>query len=227
MSINNAVQAVSSGKVTIDEIDALFAEECETATEVEKTPRKKVKKKAKVSVEPEKKVAQEVEAKPASKTKKKVKETDEKTPRISTAGLKPEEALRTRYGSKVYSIVVLENADAELSEKELKVLVDKRLAEFDELAKKVGEKINNLFQHIADGTALSNYTKIAIDLLKSKDSIASSDIRQAYLDTPYKVGTANAQASQMMKLLPALKLVTRDGSTLVKNKESLILEMLK
>lgn len=156
----------------------------------------------------------------------KAEEKEVKPKKIKTAGLKPSEALLKKFGDKIYETVVLEDSEADLSEADLKTSVNNYLSEFDDAAKKVGEKIVNVLQTISGEGKLSTYTEIAIKLLKENGETSSVDIRNAYLDHPYKVGTANAQSSQMMKLLPLLKLANREGNKLIANENSTLLSVL-
>lgn len=139
---------------------------------------------------------------------------------------KPSSALKSKYGNTIYDLMKLEVSDDHLSEYELRRTVDDRLREIDDLAKKVGEKAINIIHFAAGNSILSSYTKIAMKLLKEKGEVTRMEIRQAYLDFPYKVGTANAQASQMMKLMPALNIANREGTTLIANPESKLLPIL-
>jgi hypothetical protein len=52
------------------------------------------------------------------------------------------------------------------------------------------------------------------------------DLKNKYLSRPYSPGTASAQSSQMMQLLPALQIATRVGNTLELNEDSPLLELL-
>lgn len=139
---------------------------------------------------------------------------------------KASDTLFSKYGNDVFNLMKLENEDDFLDEEQLKELVNDRLKEIDQLAKKVGEKVVNVIHFAAGNSVLSSYTKIAIKLLQGNEKVSRMDIRQAYLDYPYKVGTANAQASQMMKLLPALGIANREGTSLVANPESKLLPIL-
>lgn len=85
---------------------------------------------------------------------------------------------------------------------------------FDSLAKKVKEKVINIFDSAITGKRLSNYTQMALDLLEEKGEFTMADLKAVYVARPYSQGTANSQAHQMSQLLPALGLATKTGSTL-------------
>jgi hypothetical protein len=149
-----------------------------------------------------------------------------KTPRLSTAGLKPSEILRAKLGEKVYEYCVLTTQQAELPEDELKASVDDFLANvLDKQAKKVKEKSVNLFLALAGHAKLSCFTERALTLLKAGD-VSIGDIRKNYLARPYSPGTSSAQASQMAMLLPQLKLAERESGRMTANPDSLLLQIM-
>lgn len=76
---------------------------------------------------------------------------------------------------------------------------------------KVQDKAVNYAEHLATGRKLSPYTQIALDCLKANPAMARSALQQAYIVAGYTTGTAGAQASQMMKLLPWAGLATTTG----------------
>ncbi|MCX2843202.1 hypothetical protein OQJ59_16450 [Microbulbifer thermotolerans] len=95
------------------------------------------------------------------------------------------------------------------------------MSAFDGVAKKIQEKVVKVFSYIHRGVQLSNYTRMALDLLKDSDgSITTDDIRAAYWACPYSSGTINAQSSQMMKLLPLLGIANREGKKLILREDS-------
>ena len=92
----------------------------------------------------------------------------------------------------------------------------------DTLAKKVREKVVNLIECQVEGRAPSVYTTIALKLLEEKGAFTVSDLRNKYIERPYSPGTASAQASQMMIMLPAMGIAQREGKTLHLDPDSTI-----
>jgi hypothetical protein len=93
----------------------------------------------------------------------------------------------------------------------IKDLKDK-LVEIDKAPQKVGEKVVNTVKAMKNGTHLSNYTAYALGLLVDKGEFTSAELREVYTKHPYSVGTANAQSSQMFKLLPLLGVADRTAN---------------
>lgn len=87
-------------------------------------------------------------------------------------------------------------------------------------AKKVAEKVINFYHSTFGSAHLSNYTQIAVDALRAKKELTSAELIALYEARPYSKGTARAQSSQMMQLLPMLGIAKRDGKKLVLNDES-------
>lgn len=85
------------------------------------------------------------------------------------------------------------------------------LETIDTLAKKVKEKAVNTFAFVAGKTTLSVYTCYVLDLLNKDDDIETKDLVEVYLARPYSIGTARAQANQMLQLLPALQIAEKVG----------------
>jgi len=162
-----------------------------------------------------------IEAAPA-----KAKRTAPATKRIVVMGAKKSEALTKALGEKLNDYLALSLKNAALDPDDLKIKVDAKLAEIDTLPVKIQEKVVNLYAHLAQGAALSNYTKIAVDLLVKNGEITSKGLRDAYVARPYSVGTANSQCTQLMKVLQVLELAVKDGGKLVSNPDSLLLPML-
>ena len=100
------------------------------------------------------------------------------------------------------------------------------LTALDGLAKKVKEKAVNAMECAKKGTAPSVYTQRALAILKEKGSMTAAELKADYLARPYSEGTASAQTSQMMIVLPALKIATRAGNTLTLNPESTLFPLL-
>lgn len=98
--------------------------------------------------------------------------------------------------------------------------------------KKVREKVMNLLAHVMNGATLSNYTKIALDIVVKAHAdgctpVTLAEIRKAYEDAGYKPGTVNAQAGQMMALFPQLRIADRqDRGVLKPNPNSVLLDAL-
>lgn len=121
-----------------------------------------------------------------------------KSKRVSTKGLSPSEIILAKCPEFADHIAVdLDAADA--------------------APKKVGEKIVNLVHSKVNGVNLSVYTKIAVEFLAEKGNFELKELRNHYqtgVKRPYSAGTAGAQASQMMRLLPLMGVATRSGNTL-------------
>jgi len=157
---------------------------------------------AEVEAEAEAEAEAEVEAEVEVEAEAEAEATP-KTPRVTTAGMSPSEALAAKFDESVMSVI---DADT--------------LAAYDSAPKKVGEKILNVYSHINNGVLLSTYTRVAIDLLRANPEIDVKDIKAMYTAHPYAKGTVEAQASQMMKLLPVLGIAEREGTRLVLNEDS-------
>lgn len=156
----------------------------------------------------------------------KPKRTAPATKRIAVAGVKKSEALSKALGAKLNDYLALNVNDAALDDDSLKAKVDAKLTEIDALPIKIQEKVVNFYAHLSNGAALSNYTKIAVDILVKQGEITSKSLRDAYIARPYSVGTANSQCTQLMKVLQVLELAHKDGGKLVANPDSLLLPML-
>ena len=147
------------------------------------------------------------------------------TKRISTAGSKTSEALTASMGAKLADYMTFEVKDGDLHTDDLETLIKVRLDEMDTLPIKIQEKAVNFFANVTKGATLSNYSKIAIDLLVKNGSITSKELRDAYIARPYSVGTANSQCTQLLKLMQVLKLVVKDGAVLKANPDSTLLPL--
>lgn len=147
------------------------------------------------------------------------------TKRISTMGLSKSAALTKALGAKFEDFLTLQVSDMSLDPEAQN---DKRFAkmeEIDRLPVKIGEKVVNFYAHLANGAQLSNYTKIAIDLLIKNGEITAKSLRERYLSRPYTLGTSNSQTTQLMKVLTVLELAKKDGARLVPNPDSTLLPM--
>lgn len=147
------------------------------------------------------------------------------TKRISSLGMKKSEALSKALGSKLQDYMCLNVNDVNLEPADLQAKIEAKLTEIDALPIKIQEKVVNFFAHLSNGAQLSNYTKMAIDLLIKDGEITSKALRDAYIARPYSPGTANSQCTQLMKLLQVLELANKEAGKLVANQESALLPM--
>jgi len=147
--------------------------------------------------------------------------------RQSLSGMLPSVALRTALGDRLYTLCAVSDKQASTIDSERNAAIDDYLTgELDVLAKKVKEKAINAFQSACGQASLSVFTQIAIDLLKDKGVLTGADIKNRYLARPYSPGTASAQSSQLMQLLPVLGIAKRSGNTLELNTDSPMLALL-
>lgn len=83
---------------------------------------------------------------------------------------------------------------------------------------KIAEKFENIIMSRAAGKKPSKYVGIAFNALEASTAdpktVTMSDIIAAYIATGLKDGTARSQAGQMMVLLPALGIATRNSKEL-------------
>lgn len=175
--------------------------------------------------------AKKGKAKTAEKAKAKKEAAADAAPaapkRPSLSGLAPSAALRTAFGEKVYDYCITTQKQASMTAEQRKAAVDEFLENsLDTLAKKVKEKAINAFQSISGQAKLSVYTETAIQMLKDKKEFSCADLKTKYLARPYSPGTSSAQSSQMMMLLPALNIATRQGNKLVLVEDSPLFELL-
>lgn len=147
------------------------------------------------------------------------------TKRISSMGLTKSAALSKALGSKLNDYLTLSLEDAQHPPADLQVKIDAKLAEIDQLPVKIQEKVVNFYAHLANGATLSNYTKIALDILVKDREISSKTLRDAYVARPYSLGTANSQCTQLMKLLVVLGLAEKGAGKLTANPDSALLPM--
>lgn len=145
-----------------------------------------------------------------------------RVPRANT----PSGQLRAKLGTSLYDYCVLTTQEATLPPAALQAQADQTLAKIDGLAKKVGEKAVNAILAVAGHAQLSCYTRIAVDMLNEAGTLSLADLKARYLKRPYTPGTSSAQSSQMMMVLPALGIARREGGTLIKNPDSVLLQML-
>jgi hypothetical protein len=178
-------------------------------------------------------VAPKKKAKAKAKAKAKLKVDADGEPekvavkRQSLSGMLPSVALRTALGDRLYTLCAVSDKQASTIDSERNAAIDDYLTgELDVLAKKVKEKAINAFQSACGQASLSVFTQIAIDLLKDKGVLTGADIKNRYLARPYSPGTASAQSSQLMQLLPVLGIAKRSGNTLELNTDSPMLALL-
>lgn len=238
-----ALGALNTDSSTVDELDELMSElnaeaqgkgsdENDEALEDEALKKVEVQTIRKEALESQAKnttkVTDVVEPKTTKKKAAKKKDGDEapKAKRVSTAGMTKAQATTHKLGDDRYDVLILDTDMAKLPEKDRKAQIDKFIASFDEQAKKVAEKAMNIACSLNNSDRLSNYTRMAIDLLKEKGEMTTADLRSCYLDRPYTPGTASAQSSQMFKLLPLFKIAIREGNTLKLNPDSVIADSL-
>lgn len=139
-----------------------------------------------------------------------------KRARASVAGMKPSDVVRAKSPNYRESLIARPEW-ATMDDDARNAQVDALVNLFDAMPKKVGEKAVNVTQHLTSGATLSVYTKIAVDFLAEKGEVTLKEMI-AHFETgnrrPYSHGTASAQSSQMMALLPAIGVALRNGSTL-------------
>ena len=213
----------------MNELDA----STETITPVKEKPKAKKPRAKKPVAKKAKEVSKVTDNKkpdPTDKKSAKGKETDSKKkeskPRLNLTGMKPSVAIKTILGDELGPLILTEEEHGFSAQKK-RPLIEKRLAGFDELAKKQGEKVINMMKWLHNGSKLKAFTQMAIQHLIDKGETTSAELKQHYLDRPYGVGTANSISNQMMTLLPELGIATRDGKTLTLNKGSTIVAKFK
>jgi len=154
-----------------------------------------------------------------------------KAPKVARAARvvfsKKSEAILAKLGTNPADAFVLETTDADLSTDDLKVKMDDTLAKIDTLAKKVQDKVVNIFAVVAGKSRLSGYTKIVVDALVEKGELTSKEAFEALAERGYKIGTARSQSNQMFTVLPILGIAVRDGKSLKVNPNSTLIEALK
>lgn len=166
------------------------------------------------------------EAAPETEKKaKKEKEPKAYVPRYTNA--KKSEVLQHKLGENAAEFLVLEVTDAALDADGLKAKMDEVLASIDECSqKKVQEKAVMLFSWFKRGGALNEVMRRTFEILARDGEITSGDkgnLHQHLLAKPYSIGTARAQAGQMMAMLPMLKIAEKtDKGRLVANPNSII-----
>ena len=230
-----SVKAIYEEQGKDDAVDHLFGgqPEADKPTDPAAASAKKAKKAAAKKEDPttveEPQTASEEQ--PAQEPQSQVKEAapkEPKAPRLTYVTNKKSEVLAQKLGSKASEYLLLEVADAALDEDGLKAKMDEVLATIDACGqKKVQEKAVMLFGYMSKGGTLNEVMKRAFTVLVRDGFITSGDkgnLHANLLTKPYSLGTARAQAGQMLCLFPMLKIALKDGrGRLVANPDSLIL----
>ena len=213
----------------IDELDGLFDEndlDLDALT-LEEAP---------VVAEPKKEAPKKAEPK---KEKPAAKEKSPTTYRTTYYNASKSKVLLDRLGGDK-SDIVLEFADAELSDEDLRLKQNSFLtllnnqptvnSDGQTVQKKVAEKVVILFTMFKQKKSWNEVMYRTFKLLLTDgylDTKKGGNLYNNLLAKPYSPGTANAQMGQMVQMLPLLKVCTKDGSRLVPNEDSTILARLK
>jgi hypothetical protein len=186
---------------------------------------------------PEVEAAQPDADKPKKEKKAKAPKApkEPKAPRVTYVGHKASEVLSAKLGEKANEMLLLEVADAalepsalEAKQAELLALLNKRpgTGEGGSTQKKVAEKIVMLFSWMKSGGKLNEVMERTFRVLARDGEIISGDkgnLHAELLAKPYSVGTARAQAGQMMAMLPMLKIANKtEKGKLEVNPDSLL-----
>lgn len=179
-----------------------------------------------------------VKEKPAEEKKPK-RATSPSTYRTTYQNSKRSAVLLDRLGGDT-SEIVLEFDDVELPEEELKAKQEKFLGLLnaqptlttngETVQKKVAEKVVILFTMFKNNGKWNEVMYRTFKLLLTDGYISSgkdSNLVKDLLAKPYSIGTARAQAGQMMQMLPLLKIAKEEGGRLVPNENSTILARLR
>lgn len=150
---------------------------------------------------------------------KKGKKAPSSTPRVAvSSGAKPSEVIAAALpGAQLLKAACLVKGDAEDPAYAASVL-----EAVDKLPKKVALKAVNLLRHRTTPSKLENFTRIAMELLRTKRSFSSKELIAHFQSIKYSIGTARAQTSQIFSLLPTLRVSDRSGNTIAWNADSLI-----
>jgi len=162
----------------------------------------------------------------AAEAPKKARKAREATPAGEKKPREPRPTFEHRSDALLHRIGGRENllfvsGDLHLDPGALAQKRDDFLAEVNSTAKKVQEKVINLFAAANGKAKLSEYSKIAINLLAESET-TSKAIYEAMLAAKYSTGTARSQSQQMMNLLPLVGIATRDKNVLKLNKDSVL-----
>lgn len=98
----------------------------------------------------------------------------------------------------------------------------------EDMAKKVGEKADNVVQAVERGKKLSRYTADAVKLLSKEGQVSAKAMCDAFIAANLSVGTARAQSQQMTALFKGIGLCEAgaDKSLTVKD-QALLDELVK
>ena len=179
------------------------------------------------------------EPKAEEKPAKQKKERAPTTYRTTYQNSKRSAVLLDRLGGDT-SEIVLEFSDVDLPEEELKEKQQKFLrllnaqptltTNGETVQKKVAEKVVILFTMFKQNGRWNEVMYRTFKLLLTDGYISGgrdSNLVKDLLAKPYSIGTARAQAGQMMQMLPLLKIAKEEGGRLVPNEESTILARLR
>jgi hypothetical protein len=138
--------------------------------------------------------------------------------------VKQSEALFHKIGS---AELALTTADVDVDQAAVRASIAEMI---DRMPKKVQEKAVNIVTVAVAGGRLSTYTQIALKHLIDTGSLSSKDLVERYKTNDgkaYSLGTARAQAGQMMRLFSDLAIANKDGKSLTINPDSILAEGLK
>lgn len=169
----------------------------------------------------------------ASNNNEKIEDTkkSEKKPRakrVALANMDTQDAIKTILGNELDAYFAFDYDDSNLDVAALEAKVSERMNTVTSLAKKERLKSVNLFKHLKDDSKLNVYTGLALKLLIERGTINSLIMRDYFTSQhkngvkSYSMGTANAQTTQFMHLLPAFECAIVDGKNLVLNPNSTI-----
>lgn len=183
------------------------------------------------ATEPEEEFSSEVVSALANEGKPAKQKKEKAPPRPTYVTHSKSSVLRHKLGDDISKFVLLEMADALLEGEEQKGRIDEVLASIDACSqKKVQEKAVMLFDWMKHGGAMNEVMKRAFEVLLKDGEITTGDkgnLTLNLLAKPYSVGTARAQAGQILTLFPLLKITTKEKGKMVANSDSLILEKAK
>lgn len=182
-----------------------------------------------INAEQEAQAEEEEEERAAQKTPGAPPAAKKPAAKTGTRGIShtPSEALKAIGGTDWKDLAVFDAAETALSAAALDDLISKRLMTLDSSAKKQKEKVINIFKFLAEKATLSVYTDIALGIIARTGSLSTKELRDAYLAKPYSTGTTNAQSSQLMNIIPMMRIALPKEGKLVANPDSTILSHYK
>jgi len=204
--------------------NATQATEVATTEEVQAQPKPAAKKKARTRRKPAakrstKRVAPEPKTGSKKAPAKKATPKKERVPAVTLANAEASAVIENRLGEEINQFFVLTKSQKQNAIGAIKTAA---LRQINALAKKEREKAVNVFASLHNGKSPSVYTVLAIQHLASEGSSTITGLRDMYLNTGYKSGTARRHAQMMAGVLPAIKVATRDGKNLSFNPDSTI-----